>query len=149
MLATLISDRQLELHLRQLQTDYIIRSPAHPPTASSSMIFASEVSRSWTHNSFETEPCTISTVLQQMTNLPYLETLHIRKAALLTTEHVATILFCCPSLKQVDLSGSGKPTDDPDLWHEVLTEASKFWIIKRIRKTCVKRLSLIRRSITL
>jgi len=100
--------RKVILHVDWLVADYLIQSPAYPPTALSSMIFVSEVSGQWEHDNPEIERVTNNAIITQLLNLEHLETLYILDAEWLAKSHMETILLGCPHLKDVNLNGSDR-----------------------------------------
>ena len=144
MFGMLTIRRQVILDINHLEKDYIIKSPAHLPTALSSVVFVSDIPRSWTHNSAEIEPVTTDSIIRQLPLLPHLETLHIRRAQWLSTKNVETILSGCLMLKHINFLGSGNITVAID--SGAITESSDCWAICGSKKKVAKRLRLALRS---
>ena len=107
MFGMLTIPREVALGVNFFEKDYIIKSSAYIPTALSSMIFVSDVTRSWTHNSTEIELITSDFIIRQLPLLQYLHKIDICDASWLTTENVETILSGCPNLKDINFLGSG------------------------------------------
>lgn len=129
----LTSNRRVNLHFKSILEDFVVTSAAFPATATSSMIFVSDVPRSWTRTSTEVYPIGTDAIVQHLTNLPQLEKLDIRNAKWLSTVNVESLLFDCPILTTINFLGSGDVVDDPN-YVVGGTEETMFWAIKGTRK---------------
>ncbi len=144
--AMLMSNRRVNLHFKSVLEDFVVTSTAFPATAASSMVFVSDVPRSWTQSSTEVYPISTDAITQHLTNLPHLEKLDIRNAKWLSTDNVESILFGCAILTTINFLGSGSSVDDP-IYVEGGPEARIAWAIKGTRKDVAKILSWARTQV--
>lgn len=140
--STLISNRRVNLHFKSILEDFVVNSAAYPATATKSMIFVSDVPRSWTQASTEVQPISADAIIQHLTTLPHLEKLDIRNAKWLSVENVKSILMDCPGLMTINFVGSGTVVKDPN---RVVggPEESSPWAIKGSRKDVVEKLKWV------
>lgn len=122
----LISDRQLKLNYRALTSDDLIKSPNYPYCTISSMVFGSDLARSWTQNSADVESVQPEFLIRHLPSLLKLEKVQIQNAPWLTGEAVQDILQNCPRVRIVDFRQSGKMTRDQSL---VVWERTAKWEI--------------------
>ncbi|KAI9880315.1 MAG: hypothetical protein M1830_004194 [Pleopsidium flavum] len=99
--------KKLDLSHLSIAADYAIKSSSHPPTASTSLIFVSDVPKSWTWRPMDLQQMYGTDIIKYMTNLPQLETIRIKKGFWLSTELVKRIVEDCSRLLQLNLSESG------------------------------------------
>ena len=102
----LILNRQINLHIEYLEEDFLIRSAACPPTALLDLVFVSEVPKSWTAQSVDTELINTNRIIKQPMRLSYLEKATIQTSQWLSIDSIKTILCNCPRLKHLTTSGA-------------------------------------------
>ena len=89
------------------QDDYELNSSKYPPTASSSMIFESDVPASWTHGSAETSIIKFDRVIEHVTRLQHLEKLTMRTVVGLSMAHIVGFITRGSQFTELELSASG------------------------------------------
>ncbi|KAI9848630.1 MAG: hypothetical protein M1838_000469 [Thelocarpon superellum] len=99
--------RKLDLSYLTLTADYAITSSAHRPTAFTSLIFVSDVPKSWTWRATEIRSVKVTDLVEAMVRLPRLECLRIKKGLWLTSDLVTRLVSTSPSLHKANFRGSG------------------------------------------
>ncbi len=103
--------KMIDLSYLSIAADYRIDSAAYPPTAFTSLIFVSDVPKSWTWAPNETKPLSGADIVDSMTRQPLLENVRIKKGLWLSTELITRIVNDCPRLQRLSLRGSGMRQD--------------------------------------
>ena len=103
----LTGSRKLDLSYLSIAADYAIKTSSHPPTAFTSLIFVSDVPKSWTWRPKDLQQVHGKDIVDYMTNLPQLERVRIKKGFWLSTELVKRMVDECGRLQMLNLRESG------------------------------------------
>ena len=128
------------------QDDYELSSPKYPPTASSSMIFESDVPASWTHRSAETSIIKFDRIIEYLTRLPHLEKLTMRTVVGLSMAHIVGLITRGSKFTELELSNSGyKSTHKLEiLLSGLVTTGNEYtWSLKATRSELMESLSSV------
>ena len=99
--------RKLDLSYLSIAADYAIKTTSHPPTAFTSLIFVSDVPKSWTWRPKDLQQVHGKDIVEYMTNLPQLERVRIKKGFWLSTDLVRQMVEDCGRLRMLNLRESG------------------------------------------
>ncbi|KAI9702093.1 MAG: hypothetical protein M1836_001437 [Candelina mexicana] len=99
--------KTIDLSYLSIAADYRISTPIYPPTTFTSLIFVSDVPKSWTWAQNETKPLSGTDIVDSITRQPLLEKLRIKKGLWLSTELITRIVDECPRLQRLSLRESG------------------------------------------
>lgn len=99
--------RKLDLSYLSIAADYAIKASSHPSTAFTSLIFVSDVPKSWTWRPKDLQQVHGRDIIDYMTNLPQLEKVRIKKGFWLSTELVRRMVDECGRLQMLNLRESG------------------------------------------
>ena len=99
--------RHVDFSNVSISPDYAIESPTYVPSSFTSLIFVSDVPKSWTWKGGELKQVYTADVIQCFMLLPQLQSLRIKKACWLSSQDVETIVKHCPQLQHVDFRESG------------------------------------------
>lgn len=137
VLAACRNIRQLKLNFGGLTSDDLIESLNYPSSATSGMVFGSDIARSWTQGSADVESVQPNYLIRHFSSLLKLEKVEIRNAPWLTGEDVQEVLWNCPKLKKVDFRDSGKLMRGQALVVSGKTVKWEIpWAMKGSRKEC-------------
>ncbi|KAK3167133.1 hypothetical protein OEA41_010259 [Lepraria neglecta] len=120
---------QIDLHIEYLEEDFLIRSAACPPTALSDLVFVSDVPKSWTAQSADTELISTNGIIQQPMRLSYLEKATIQTSQWLSIDSIKTILCNCPRLKHLTLSDADAKRTNSQVFvnKEIFSRDGNYW----------------------
>ncbi|KAI9713309.1 MAG: hypothetical protein M1812_006668 [Candelaria pacifica] len=99
--------KTIDLSYLSIAADYRINSSAYPATAFTSLIFVSDVPKSWTWAPTETTPLSGADIVDSIIQQPLLESIRIKKGLWLSTELITRIVNDCPRLQRLSLRQSG------------------------------------------
>lgn len=102
----LTTQRKVTLSVTNVVEDWLIRSTVYPPTASSRLIFASDVPFSWTYKSRDVKFIPPYAIVQYLIRLP-VEHLSINKASWLSEFNARELVTGCRELEMTDFRDSG------------------------------------------
>jgi len=105
--------RKVDLSYLSIAADYAIKTSSHPPTAFTSLIFVSDVPKSWTWRPKDLQQVHGKDIVEYMTNLPQLEKVRIKKGFWLSTELVSRMVDECDRLRMLNLRESGMKQQMP------------------------------------
>ena len=126
------------------EDDYELNSSKYPPTASSSMIFESDVPASWTHRSAETSIIKFDRIIEYVTRLQHLEKITMRTVVGLSMAHIVGLVTRGSKLTELELSDSGyKSTHKLEILLSglVTTGNECTWSLKATKSELTERLS--------
>ncbi|KAI9812100.1 MAG: hypothetical protein M1832_000611 [Thelocarpon impressellum] len=99
--------KKIDLSYLTLAPDYAVKSSSHPPSAFTSLIYVSDIPKSWTWRPSELEALSGTDIVEAMIKLPRLESVRIKKGLWLSTNLVTRLVRDCPRLATVNFRSSG------------------------------------------
>ncbi|TAQ91466.1 hypothetical protein B7494_g169 [Chlorociboria aeruginascens] len=103
--------RKVNFSRLQVASDFSILSPAYPASSTTSLIFVSDVPKSWTWRSSELTPIYADEIISWLKGLAELEVMKAKNFLWLNTQRVAVLMSECRALRKVDFRESGMQRD--------------------------------------